>query len=134
MKKYILYELAKNASRNLNQHQKQRWKKRLKYLAAFAFVGIFLIGGIAIWGTVAVVSRIAGSMNQNAIQETVAKSQEGLKAITSQPLITRECLDTVGGMLSPARLLTVPLVQNIASVRGACFDKPGAAENHQKQT
>lgn len=123
MKKYILYELAKYASRNSNHYQKHRWQKKLKYLAAFAFVGTLLFVGLTIWGTVAVVSSIAGSVNQ-----------EGIKAMASQPLTTKNCIDTMGGMLSPTKLLTVPMAQNIESIRAACWDKPKAIEDHQKQS
>lgn len=134
MKKYIFYELVKHATRKLNYEQKHRWQKKFKYIAAFAFVGVLLFGGLAIWGTVAVVSSVASSVNRVTIQESVTKSQDTLKAISSQPLITKDCLDTVGGMLSTFRLLTVPLEQNIQSVRGACFDKSGAPVNHQNQS
>jgi hypothetical protein len=133
MKKYILYGLAKNASRNLNHYQKQRLLKRLKYFVAFAFVGTLLLGGLAIWGTVAAVSKFAGSVNQETIMEGVSKGQEGLIAIASQPLTTKNCLDVMGGMLSPERLLTVPLAESIESLRGACWGKPSAVKDQQKQ-
>lgn len=133
MKKYIFYELAKHASRNVNHHQKQRWLKKLKYLAAFAFVGTLLLGGLAIWGTVAVVSSIAGSVNQGVVQESVVKGQEGLKAIISQPITTRDCIDSMKRVLTPTTLLTVPLAKNINAIRSVCWDKSKTRED-QKQS
>lgn len=134
MKKYIFYEIAKHASRNISHYEKQRWKKRLKYLAVFAVVGTMALGGLAIWGTVVVVNKVAGSFNQETIQASVAKGQEGWKAIASQPITTQDCLDTVGSMLSPTKILTVPVAKNIASVRGACWDKQKEPQSNQKKS
>ncbi len=134
MKKYLFYELARRATRNMNGYQKQRLVKKIKYLAAFAFLFTLVIGGLAIWGTVAVVTKIAASVNPVVVEDTIAKGKEEWKTIGSKPITTQDCLDTLGGMLSPTRLLTVSPAQNIEAVRGACWAKPTDQENNQKQT
>lgn len=134
MKKYIFYEVARHASRNLSYYQKQRWKRRLKYFAIFAVVSTLTLGGLAIWGTVVVANKVASSFSEETIQENVAKGQESLKALASQPITTKNCLDTVGSMLSPTKLLTVPVAQNLASVRGACWDKRIEPQDGQKKS
>ncbi len=132
MKKYIYYELVKQLSRRSNHGQKQRWLKKLKYLALFAVVGMLLLGGAAIWGTVIVVEKFAGSLNPPAIQASAAKGIEEIRVAASQPITTKECIAAVKGVLTPTALLTVPISNNFETIRNVCWNGSKAKEEKKQ--
>jgi hypothetical protein len=127
MNKYQMYHLAKRKYQGLSYGEKNRWKKRLKFLALFLVTGTVLLGGAAIWGTVVLVNKLSSSVADGSMQENLAKGEAQLKTMAAQPITTQECLNTVGSMISPTQILTVPLAKNIESLRTACWS-PKMAE------
>lgn len=132
MKDQFLYELMKHSSRKFHRQKKQRWMKNFKLFSGIAVLGILLFCGLAMWSSVAVWNGIANSVNHEAIQEGVGKGQEGIKRILSQPITTKNCLDAMGGMLSPVRIITEPLGESFKSIREACWDEPKAGVDRKE--
>ncbi len=123
MNKYEMYQLGKRKYQRLSYTEKNRWKKRLKLLAVFFVAGTLFLGGAAIWGTVVLVDKFSAAVSNESVQENIAKSEAQLKTLAAQPITTQACIDTVGSLMSPTGLLTVPLAKNIESLRTACWDR-----------
>ncbi len=123
MNKYEMYQLGKRKYQRLSYAEKNRWKKRLKLLAVFLVVGTLFLGGAAIWGTVVLVDKFSAAVSTGSVQENIAKGETQLKSLAAQPITTQACIDTVGSLISPTKLLTVPLAKNIESLRTACWDR-----------
>lgn len=134
MKRYIVFEAAKYASQNISRQKKDRWKRKLKIVAGVAVLSIFVVGGLGIWGAVVVVNKLAGSVDAAAVQQGLEKGRVGLGAVLSQPITTQNCLNIVGSMLSPSKLLTVPIAQSLESMRGACWDGLGQQQIDAKES
>jgi hypothetical protein len=121
MKKYILYKIAKYATRSDRGYSRSRWPKKIKLLLVFLFFGTIVIGGAGIWGAVTIVQQIAGSVSPSVAHQKAMQGESLLKEITSQPLVNQECLATISSFFSGTRLLTEPLATSAASIKSACW-------------
>lgn len=123
MIKKIMYKMARDFTRDYSYRKKERWKKGIKYVALFSIVTILLGTGLAIWGSVKAIHHISQSVQKQLAEEELWKSRDTLRAVVSKPITTKECLDTMGSMFSPNKLLTVPITQNIKTIKVACWER-----------
>lgn len=126
VKTYVLYNFAKKASREAGYFHKPKWKKKWKLLALVSVLGVVFAGGAALWGAASLIGAVTNSMNAGVFQKEVKKGEQALSAMTAKPITSKACLDQVFSLLSPEKILTVPLAENFHALRSLCWQQaPG---------
>ena len=127
------YPRVKESRRSTYSNENQHRLKPYKLVVLFAVVSVLVFGGLACWGTVVVVKKVASSLNAETIRLSLQTRQEEFKAFLYRPITTKECVDSMLRM-TPARLLNDPIAKNIEVIRSICWNNLKTQENIDEQS
>jgi hypothetical protein len=96
------------------------FKRRLKVIVGVGVLGILVAGGLAVYGGFLGVRYVMSQVPS----VDVARHAEAIKSqVEGMPAVAKvECLAAAQGLLSIERLLSAPLMDNIQTLKRACFE------------
>lgn len=113
-------EIAKFIHANKFRQQRKHRTIKFKYLILIGLVGVFTVGGLAVWGLVSISQSVIAAVSTNSLKEKGTEIANSVGNISDKPITTKECINTLVDMVSPEKWLTVSLAKNVSTIKESC--------------
>lgn len=113
-------DLPKYIYSNKFRHHRKNRTIKFKYLILIGLVGVFTVGGLAVWGLVSISQSVIAAVSTNSLKEKGTELASTVGNIADKPITTKECINTLVDMVSPEKWLTVSLAKNVSIIKDSC--------------
>lgn len=115
MKSLILLEMLKKLETD------RRLRQKLKIFLAAGLVGCLMIGGLVVWGGIAVFKGVASVGTNPVVQEKIMRLEA---EIQNAPALAKVgCWETVKSHMNVESWLEKPIAENYNNIKAACLNE-----------